>query len=237
MQCVTLLLILVDTGLKELYFPLLVTGIHCTMWWVWKHICQYQWSWDKPYSLGCNHLCPYQTLPWNDTIFVVDWDILYKLCGSAKKWSKGFVFSVKIWWLFFSCNKACSKYDTHSTTTPKYTLPQRLVLFWNTSMAAVTSCENALWRAGVGKQRDKNLRGAGERGTGGGRVWPPVPRPKKWIRFFFSLYRDYSISLTLSNASELFWAEFLSAISKFIKRKKILSLHPSQNVKLGIFTW
>ena len=20
--------------------------------------CQYQWSWDKPYSPGCNHLCP-----------------------------------------------------------------------------------------------------------------------------------------------------------------------------------
>ena len=58
MQCVTLLLILVDTGLKELYLPLLVTGIHCTMWWVWKQICQYQWSWDKPYSPGCNHLCP-----------------------------------------------------------------------------------------------------------------------------------------------------------------------------------
>ena len=31
MQCVTLLLIIVDTGLKELYLPLLVTGIHCTM--------------------------------------------------------------------------------------------------------------------------------------------------------------------------------------------------------------
>ena len=31
MQCVTLLLILVDTGLKELYLPLLVTGIHCTI--------------------------------------------------------------------------------------------------------------------------------------------------------------------------------------------------------------
>ena len=58
MQCVTLFLILVDTGLKELYLPLLVTGIHCTKWWVWKHICQYQWSWDKPYSPGCNHLCP-----------------------------------------------------------------------------------------------------------------------------------------------------------------------------------
>ena len=57
-QCVTLLLILVDTECKELYLPLLVTRIHCTMWWVWKHICQYQWSWDKPYSPGCNHLCP-----------------------------------------------------------------------------------------------------------------------------------------------------------------------------------
>ena len=28
---------------------------------------------------------------------------------------------------FFSCNKACSKYHTRSTTTPKYTHPQRLV--------------------------------------------------------------------------------------------------------------
>ena len=26
----------------------------------------------------------------------MDWDILYKLCGSANKWSKGFVFSGKI---------------------------------------------------------------------------------------------------------------------------------------------
>ena len=126
----TLFLILVDTGLKELYLPVLVTGIHCTKWRVWKHICQYQWSWDKPYSPGCNHLCPYQTLSWNDTIFVVDWDILYKLCGSANKWSKGFVFSGKIWWQFFSCNKACSKYHNRSTTTPKYTLTQRLVLFY-----------------------------------------------------------------------------------------------------------
>ena len=31
MQCDTLLLIHVDTGLKELYVPLLVMGIHCTM--------------------------------------------------------------------------------------------------------------------------------------------------------------------------------------------------------------
>ena len=34
---------------------------------------------------------------------------------------------------------------------------------------------------------------------------------------FFSLYRNYSNSLTLSNASELFWAEFLLSISKFMK--------------------
>ena len=75
---------------------------------------------------GCAY---FQTLSRNDTIFVVDWDILYKLCGSANKWSKGFVFSSKIWWQFFSCHKACSKYNTRSTITPKYTLPQRLVLY------------------------------------------------------------------------------------------------------------
>ena len=78
---------------------------------------------------ACLHWrCAYfQTLSWNDTIFVVGWDMLFKLCGSANKWSKGFAFSGKIWWQFFSCNKACSKYHTPSTTTPKYTLPQRLV--------------------------------------------------------------------------------------------------------------
>ena len=65
-----------------------------------------------------------------DTIFVVDWEILYKLCGSANK-SKGFIFSGKIWWQLFSCNQACSKYHTRGTTKPKYTLPQRLVLLWN----------------------------------------------------------------------------------------------------------
>ena len=79
---------------------------------------------------ACLHWrCAYfQTLSWNDTIFVVDWDILYKLCGSANKWSEGFVFSGKIWWQLFSCNKACSKYHTISPTTPKYTLTQRLVI-------------------------------------------------------------------------------------------------------------
>ena len=25
---------------------------------MWKHICQYQWSWDKPYSPRYNHSCP-----------------------------------------------------------------------------------------------------------------------------------------------------------------------------------
>ena len=30
-MCYSLLLIHVDTGLQELYLPLLVTGIHCTM--------------------------------------------------------------------------------------------------------------------------------------------------------------------------------------------------------------
>ena len=79
---------------------------------------------------ACLHWrCAYfQTLSWNDTIFVVDWDILYKLCGSANKWSKGFVFSVKICRQFFSCHKACSKYHTRSTITPKYTLTQHLVI-------------------------------------------------------------------------------------------------------------
>ena len=57
--------------------------------------------------------------------------------------------------------------------------------------------------------------------------------------YFFSLYRDYSNSLTLSNASELFWScQFLLTISKFMKRMNfvIACLRPSQNVKLGIFT-
>ena len=78
---------------------------------------------------ACLHWrCAYfQTLSWNDSIFVVDWDILYKLCRSANKWSNGFVFSGKIWWQFFSCDKAYSKYHTRRPTTPKYTLPQRLV--------------------------------------------------------------------------------------------------------------
>ena len=56
---------------------------------------------------------------------------------------------------------------------------------------------------------------------------------------FFSLYRDYSNSLTLPNASvDSSGAEFLLTISKFMKRMNfvIACLRPSQNVKLGIFT-
>ena len=57
--------------------------------------------------------------------------------------------------------------------------------------------------------------------------------------YFFSLYRDYSNSLTLSNVSaDSFGAEFLLTISEFKKRMNfvIACLRPSQNVKLGIFT-
>ena len=73
MQCVTLLLIYVDTGLQELYLPLLVMGIHCTMWWVWKDNYyaswsswkwEYQWSWDKPYCLCCKQWCPMLQFGW-----------------------------------------------------------------------------------------------------------------------------------------------------------------------------
>ena len=56
---------------------------------------------------------------------------------------------------------------------------------------------------------------------------------------FFSLYRDYSNLLTLSNVSaDSSGAEFLLTISKFMKRMNfvIACLRPSQNVKLGIFT-
>ena len=59
MQCVTLLLILVDTGLKELYLPLLVTGstLYNVMG-VKTHLSVSVKLLDKPYSPGCNHLCP-----------------------------------------------------------------------------------------------------------------------------------------------------------------------------------
>ena len=57
--------------------------------------------------------------------------------------------------------------------------------------------------------------------------------------YFFSLYRDYPNSLTIFQMqANSFGAEFLSTISKFMKRMNfvIACLRPSQNVKLGIFT-
>ena len=71
---------------------------HYASWSFWKW--EYQWSWDKPYCLCCKQWCPmlqfgweqicvedvhFKTLSWSDRIFVVDWNILYKLCSSAKK--------------------------------------------------------------------------------------------------------------------------------------------------------
>ena len=62
--------------------------------------CQYQCSWDNPYCPGCKHCCPmlqfgweevcvedvhFKTLSWTDRFFVVDWNTLHRLCGSAKK--------------------------------------------------------------------------------------------------------------------------------------------------------
>ena len=50
-------------------------------------------------SMSALKMCIFSKIVINDTIFVVDWDILdilYKLCGSENKWSKGFVLSGKI---------------------------------------------------------------------------------------------------------------------------------------------
>ena len=59
-----------------------------------------QWRWDKPYCLCCKQWCPmlqfgweqicvedvhFKTWSWSDRIFVVNWNVLYKLCSSAKK--------------------------------------------------------------------------------------------------------------------------------------------------------
>ena len=90
---------------------LLVMGIHSNTvqcdgcektynasWSSWKW--EYQWNWDKPHCLRCTQWCPmlqfgwekicvedvhFKTLSWSDRIFVVDWNILCKLCSSAKK--------------------------------------------------------------------------------------------------------------------------------------------------------
>ena len=111
---------------------------------------------------ACLHWrCAYfQTLSWNDTIFVVDWDILYKLCGSANKWSKGFVFSGKIWWQFVSSNKACSKHHTRSTTTPKYALTQRLVLVCFVLSSSLDNRKLFRFRGRRGKFAEQNIAGS-----------------------------------------------------------------------------
>ena len=65
-----------DTGLQELYLPLLVTAIHCTMWWCEKTCyasrssskCQYQWSWDKPYCPGCKQWCLMLQFGWEQAL-------------------------------------------------------------------------------------------------------------------------------------------------------------------------
>ena len=137
--CVTLLLIFVDTGLKELYLPLLVTGIHCTMWWVWKHICQYQWSWDKPYSPGCNHLCP--MLQFGSKHVGIEDVHIFKHCHEMTGlllWIGTYCIScvvqqtsrVKDLSSLVRYDDSCLAAIRHvqSTTTPKYTLPQRLVI-------------------------------------------------------------------------------------------------------------
>ena len=53
---------------------------------------------------------------------------------------------------------------------------------------------------------------------------------EKWTRIFFSLYRDYSNSLTLSNARELFWS-WISINHSQVHREKenfvIACLRPS----------
>ena len=52
--------------------------------------CHYQCSRDQPYSPGCNHWCPVLQFGWDQVCveyqdFVVDWNTLHRLCGSANK--------------------------------------------------------------------------------------------------------------------------------------------------------
>ena len=116
---------------------MLVTGIHCTMWWVWEtHL-----SVKLPQSVSISGAEINLTLR-AVTTYVLCCNLApsisaLKMCifsNNVMKWhdfccgQKGFIFSGKIWWQLFSCNKACSKYHTRSTTTPKYTLAQLLVL-------------------------------------------------------------------------------------------------------------
>ena len=70
--------------------------------------------------------------------------------------------------------------------------------------------------------------------------WQPRKRRRKSEYTFFSLYRDYSNSLTLSNASELVWSWISINHIQVYKEKEnfvIACLRPPRNVKLGIITW
>ena len=63
---------------------------------------------------------------------------------------------------------------------------------------------------------------------------------EKWIHIFFSLYRDYSNSLTLSNASDLLWRWIsINHIQVHTEKENfvIACLLLSQNLKLGILIW
>ena len=67
--------------------------------------------------------------------------------------------------------------------------------------------------------------------------WQPRKRRMKSEFTFFSLYRDYSNSLTLSNANELFWSRISVNHIKVHKEKEnfvIACLRPSQNMKLAV---
>ena len=150
MQCVTLLLILVHTGLKGTLFALVsnwntlynvmgvkthlsvnlpqsvsISGAEINL--TLRAVTTYVLCCNLAPSMSALKMCIFSTIvmKWYD--FCCGLGILYKLCGSANNWSKGFIFSGKIWWQLFSWNKTCWKYHTRSTTTPKYTLPQRLV--------------------------------------------------------------------------------------------------------------
>ena len=129
-----------DTGLKELYLPLLVTGIHCTKLWVWKHICQYQWRWDKPYSPGCNHLCP--MLQFGSKHVCIEDVHIFKHCREMTLfllWIGTYCIScvvqqtsgVKDLSSLVRYDDSCLAAIRHVQSiipTPKYTLPQRLVI-------------------------------------------------------------------------------------------------------------
>ena len=129
-----------DTGLKELYLPLLVTAIHCTKLGVWKHICQYQWRWDKPYSPGCNHLCP--MLQFGSKHVCIEDVHIFKHCREMTLfllWIGTYCIScvvqqtsgVKDLSSLVRYDDSCLAAIRHVQSiipTPKYTLPQRLVI-------------------------------------------------------------------------------------------------------------